>query len=72
MYINVDLYMGKHAHAHRCRHCSTNAPAMSQVGLVVSNPPNAPRYASFMADSGWKENAACRNSAAHSVLGVWV
>ena len=30
--------MGTQAHAHRCRHVSTNAPAMSQVGLVVSQP----------------------------------
>lgn len=37
------------------------AAGIREVGLVVSNPPNAPRYASFMADSGWKENAACRD-----------
>ena len=28
---------------------------------MVSNVPNAPRYASFMADAEWKENVACRD-----------
>lgn len=37
------------------------APRSLQVGLVVSNVPNAPRYASFMADAEWKENVACRD-----------
>lgn len=35
-----------------------------KVGLVVSNAPNAPRYASFMADGDWNENPACRHWAA--------
>ncbi|CAK9097016.1 unnamed protein product [Durusdinium trenchii] len=37
------------------------AAGMREVGLVVSDPPHAPRYASFMADSDWKENLACRD-----------
>jgi len=37
------------------------AAGIREVGLVVSNAPNAPRYASFMADSDWNENPACRD-----------
>ena len=42
-------------------------PHDCQVGLVVSNAPSAPRYASFMADGSWKENVACRSLVAFDV-----